>query len=97
MTNRIAIYITAAVDITAAVATVVADLDPSQTGGVVAALAGVNALAIVFLKGWQQFENASYQHDLIEKQRVAALEVQLGQADLAKQVGGPRSNIKLPR
>ncbi len=97
--NRIAIYITAVIDITAALTTVLADLDTSQTGSVVAALAGINALAVMFLRGWQQYERALYQADLQERDRVATLEVHAAEADRIRAAGGPRlkSNVTLPR
>lgn len=75
--NRLAIWITALANITGALLPLVSDLGIAELGP---PLAGINALCLMFLKGWQQFERAG-QTDALEDR---AIERQLAAMEAAK-------------
>lgn len=60
--NRIAIWIAVLANVTGAALPLVTDLGIAELGP---PLAGINALCLMFLKGWQQFERAG-QTDQLE-------------------------------
>lgn len=97
--NRVAIYLTVLGDVLAAVLVVAADLQSESAIAVLTAAVAVNAKVLVWLKGWQQTEKASYQARLTNLQREAVAEQQEREAALvqaAGQVPG-RSRVNLPR
>lgn len=54
--NRIAVYLTAASGLTAAIAVPVANLDTSSTVGVLGGLVAILGVAVKWLDGWQKHE-----------------------------------------
>jgi uncharacterized membrane protein (DUF106 family) len=96
--NRITIYVTGVIDVTAAVLVVLSSFDPEQVGGIVAAVAGINALAVKFLTGWQKMEGAEYQARLISLQDQAVQAQQGREAELVALSQAQRKpNVRLPR
>lgn len=96
--NRLAIWITALANITGALVGLLADLGVEQTATLVIAVAGLNTLCVVFLRGWQQFERALQQDNLMEnelkyQQRAIAGEY----APVPQQKAAKPSGLKLPR
>lgn len=66
--NRLAIWVTALANVTGALIGLLSDLGVEQTATLVVALGGLNALCVIFLKGWQQFERAIQQDQLMENE-----------------------------
>lgn len=95
--NRVAIYAVAVGDILAALLVIATDLSADGVVATLTAVVAVNAKLLMFLRGWQQMEDATYKARLIENQRVAALEVQAAEADLVAQASAPRAGLRLPR
>lgn len=86
--NRVALYVTALANALGALIPVLTDLGATD---VVAPLVGINALCLMFLKGWQNMETADYQAQLMARQFA-------GQAEQAAAVSRPGSRIAgLPR
>lgn len=89
--NRAAIWITALANVTAALVPVLSDVGAEE---IVAPVVGLNALCLMFLRGWQQFEKAGQTDQLetlaIERQ-LAAMETAKGNkpkgADAARALG----------
>lgn len=54
--NRVAVYLTAASGLAAAVAPAVANLDTQSTASVIAGFGGILAIALKWLQGWQKHE-----------------------------------------
>lgn len=94
--NRITIWLTVFVNLTGALVTALGDLGVGQTAGVVTALVGINAVAAMFLKGWQQFEKAGYQFDLamqgeaMERERLGLMQEQANAEAGKRRVSLPR-------
>lgn len=89
--NRLAVYVAAVFNITAALVPVLTDIGATDLLGPVA---GVNALALMFLKGWQQYEKAEYQDSLHQR---ALTREHAAQQEAAASVSRPASRVKLPR
>lgn len=71
--NRITVYLTVFANVTAAVLSVVTDVGATN---LIAPVAGINAVALMFLKGWHQFEQANYDAQNLQFQLNARLEQQ---------------------
>ena len=54
--NRVAVYLTAASGVTAAIAVPVANLDTTSTAGVIGGLAAILGAVYKWLDGWQKHE-----------------------------------------
>lgn len=82
-----------------ALAPVVADLDLTSTAGVIAGIAAIAAVALKWLQGWQQYEGAAYQADLLAMRGEGELMRIAAETEAAAQIGGPRSGprIQTPR
>ena len=61
--NRIAVYLTSAAALAAALAPVVADLDIESVAGIAAGLAAISAVVYKWLDGWQKYEARGDQPD----------------------------------
>ncbi len=85
--NRAAVYLTALANITAALLPILTDVGFEQ---LIAPVAGINAVAVMFLKGWQQYEKAIYEAEQFQYAHGAQLEARA-------QATAPRSSVKLPR
>jgi len=96
--NRIAIYVTALAGLVTALLPVVTDLGLTEVAGILGGLLAVTAVVSKFLDGWQQYEGAIYQQQLIQAQHIARQEQQQAAVEAAQQVSGPRGkSINLPR
>ena len=56
--NRLALYLTAAAALLAALVPVVADLDWESTAGVIAGITALTGVVSVWLRGWSQWERS---------------------------------------
>lgn len=64
--NRIALYLTAAADLVAALAPFILDFGGSEKiAAYVASVLGVNAVVVTWLRGWQQYEERTALEDLV--------------------------------
>ena len=89
--NRVAVYFTVVAAITGGLAPVLADLDLTSTAGVLAGVVAIVAVVQKFLAGWQQYESAIYQADLLRIQQGV-------RAENAAAASAPRKpGINLPR
>ncbi len=91
--NRIAVYLTVAAGLLAALAPVVADLDLSSTASVVAGLTAIVVVVNRWLQGWQQMEAVNYQAQLMDRQHIAAQEARQAAGKPARRGSG----LDLPR
>jgi len=67
--NRIAIYLTAAGDLVAALAPFIIDFGGSEKiAAYTASILGVNAVVVTWLRGWQQYEERTALEPLVEEQ-----------------------------
>lgn len=92
--NRLAVYLTIAAGLLAAVAPVVANLDLTSTAGVIAGLIAIVTVVSKWLTGWQATERTVQQDEL--HQRAVAREA-AARAEQVAQATAPRSAVKLPR
>lgn len=91
--NRIAVYVAGAGSLATAAAPLVADLDLTTQASTVAGLAALVSVVYKFLTGWQNYEAALYQRDLITAHAEASAEAR---AQVSKP-GGKPINVTLPR
>lgn len=67
--NRIAIYLTAAGDLVAALAPFIFDFGGSEkVAAYVASILGVNAVVVTWLNGWQRYEERTALEPLVQEQ-----------------------------
>lgn len=92
--NRLVIYLTALASIIVALTPVATDLGLVQVATILGGLGGVVAVALKFLDGWQKYEAANYQHDLMNLSAELAGPPPLTQAAPPAR---PASRVKLPR
>ena len=86
--NRVAVFVGALANITAALLPVLTDVGATD---LIAPVAGLNALLVMFLKGWQMYEKAIYEAEQLQYAHAARVEA-------TAQATAPRgSKINLPR
>ena len=96
--NRIAVYATLVAALITALLPVVVDLGWSEVAQVLGGALMFVLATLKFLDGWQAMEKADYQAQLIERQRVAGIEVAQAEQDTiaaAQAVGKPGAQLKL--
>lgn len=69
--NRISIYLTVVADVGALLLVLFSDLGLPQVAAVGATVLAINAKLLKFLSGWQQYESALLQRDLIAYRNAA--------------------------